>query len=157
MGSAELKLMQETTASTVLLKNFGYALAFLLGLDIHSFIILAVFMLADLILGTVRAGVVHGWRAVKSYKFIGGIVSKLLVLCVPLVVVWAGKGAGINLLFLAQGALAMLVLGEAYSILGNINSIRLGQDIAEFDVISSILSALQLALEKILTINREKP
>lgn len=148
--------MQETTTITVSMKHFGYILAFLLGLDIHSYAILAVFMAIDLILGTARSGVVHGWRSVKSYKFIAGITSKLLVLCVPLLLVWAGKGAGLDLLFLAQGALAMLVLGEAYSILGNINSIRLGKDIAEFDVISSILYSVQKVLEKLLTATRDK-
>lgn len=148
--------MQETATTTVALKHFGYVLAFLLGLDIHSYGILAAFMLIDLVLGTIRAGVVHGVQSIKSYKFIAGITSKLLVLTVPLIVVWAGRGAGVDLLFLAQGALAMLVLGEAYSILGNINSIRLRRDIAEYDVISSILGTVQDVLERLLASNRDK-
>jgi phage-related holin len=148
--------MQETATTTVTMKNLGYVAAFLAGLELRSFLILAVFMAVDLALGTIRSGVVHGWSSVKSYKFIAGITSKLLVLIVPLVVVWAGRGAGVDLLFLAKGALAMLVLGEAYSILGNINSIRLGQDIVEFDVISSILCTVQKVIERLLAANRDK-
>lgn len=128
----------------------AYILAFIAGIDLHTYIILAAFMLADLVLGVSRVGMIHGGNAIKSYKLISGICSKMLVLCIPLVVVWAGKGANIDLLFLAQGALGMLVLGEAYSILGNINSIRLGRDMAEFDVVSSILGSVQNLFEAIL-------
>lgn len=132
-------------------KNFGYVLAFMAGIDLHSYIILAIFMFVDLIVGVLRVTIVSGPRSLKSYKFIAGITSKLLVLCVPLLVVWAGRGADINLLFLAQGALGMLVLGEAYSVIGNINCIRLGKNVEEFDVISSIFDYLQKILEALLS------
>lgn len=148
--------MQATTSTTIAFKHLGYVVAFLMGLDIHSFVILAAFMAIDLVLGTMRAGVVHGWQEVKSYKFIAGITSKLLVLFVPVLLVWAGRGANVDLLFLGQGALAMLVLAETYSILGNINSIRLRRDIPEFDVISSILRTVQEIVGRLLSANREK-
>ena len=152
--------MTETTATaattTVVIKNMAYIAAFFIGLDVTNYTILAVFMGLDLVFGTVRAGVVHGWREVKSYKFISGIVSKLVVLSVPLIVVWAGKGIGIDLLFLARGALGMLILGEAYSVLGNVNSIYQKKDLPEFDIIATILYAVQKFFEKLFVTNRDK-
>lgn len=147
--------MITTTSTTTTLKNLAYIPAILLGLSVDSYFILVVFMTVDIILGITRTAVVYGGRHIRSYRFSVGIISKLLMLIVPLLVVWTGKGVGINLFFLAQWSLGALILAEAYSILGNIHSIRLRKDIAEFDVVSWILQKIQVTLIRILQTQRE--
>lgn len=144
------------TATTItFLKNIAYIPAILLGLSFDSYFILVAFMTVDIILGITRTAVIYGGRHIKSYRFTIGIISKLTMLIVPLLVVWAGKGVGVNLVFLAQWTLGALVLAEAYSILGNIHAIHIRKDVPEFDVVSWILKKIQTSLIRILQTERE--
>jgi hypothetical protein len=77
-------------------------------------------------------------------------VSKLTILALPLLIVWLGKGVGLNLLPLAQWAIGAFLLAEFYSIVSNIYSIRLGKDIEEFDAVSFVLKKLQKIIERLL-------
>lgn len=129
------------------LKNLAYIPALLIGLDGQSYFILTIFMFADLVFGISRTLILHGGQSFKSYKLTAGIVSKLLVLSVPLIVVWAGRGAGFDLTLLGQWAIGVLVLSQAYSMLGHINAIRLGQEASEWDAVSWLLQRLRLGLE----------
>lgn len=130
-----------------MVKNLLYLPAFLLGLDSQAVFILAALMLFDVITGVMRTYIVHGGHSIKSYRLAAGILSKVLILSVPLVLVWGGKGAGINFLPIAQGTLTVLVLAEVYSILGNIQSARLGKDVMEFDAVNFIIIRLRDWLE----------
>lgn len=130
-----------------LLKNLGYFPAFFLGLSPESYVILGIFMLADLVLGITRSVVLHGPSSIKSYKLTAGTISKLLVLSVPLIVVWAGRGANMDFTFLGQWAVGALVLSQTYSMLGHINAIRLGQDTAEWDAVSVVMAKIRAMLE----------
>lgn len=140
----------QTITLVTILKNLAYIPAAYLGLSMESFGILAVLMLIDTVLGIIRAGVVHGWREVTSHKASFGILSKLAMISVPVVVALAGKGVGINLVAVASGALSMLIVSETYSILGNVQSIRIRKDIKEFDAVNYTLSRVRDLLEKTL-------
>lgn len=130
-----------------LVKNLLYIPAFLLGLSLQSFTILAVFMLIDVLTGIVRTYVVNGGRSIKSSRLGAGILSKSCIILVPVLLVWSGEGTGINLLPIAQGTLSVLILAELYSILGNVQSIRLKRDIMEFDAVNFIILKLRDYLE----------
>ena len=136
-----------TTSIVVMIKNLAYIPAFIIGLDVRSYGILAVLMVLDTITGIIRAGVVHGWRSVNSHQASFGILSKLVMILVPIVLALAGEGVKINIIWVAQGALSMLILSETYSILGNIQSVRLRRDVVEFDAINFILQKIRLWLE----------
>lgn len=141
---------------TVILKNLGYIPAVFLGLSTESYGILAGLMILDTITGVIRAGVVHGWRSVNSHNLSFGILSKMCLILVPLIVALAGRGAGFDLTLVAKGALSILILSEAYSILGNVQSIRIRKDIVEFDAINFLLVRLRKGLEKLLMADNGK-
>lgn len=140
----------------MIMKEGAYIPAALLGLSSETYAILAVFMFADFILGVLRTVLLHGPRSFKSYKLVSGLISKLLVLATPLLVVWAGEGAGIPLLFIAQWSVGVLVLAQAYSILGHINAIRTNTDTTEWDAVAWIMGALRNILETVLTDGHSK-
>lgn len=144
------EIQPQTITLVTILKNLAYIPVAYLGLSTESFGILAVLMILDTILGIIRAGVVHGWCCVTSHKASFGILSKLAMISVPVVVALAGKGVGINLNAIASGALSMLIVSETYSILGNVQSIRIRQDVKEFDAVNYTLSRIRDLLEKTL-------
>ena len=141
------------------LKNAGLLLAFLIGavgLPMESFTIFAGLIFLDSFTGVLRAGMLHGWRSVTSAKFTSGLITKMLVIIVPLVVAWAGKGAEIDLLPLAKGTLTAFILAEAYSVLGNIHAIRTGEDKKEWDAIAWILCNVRKSVERLFIHDKEK-
>lgn len=143
-------MVVEHITGTSIVKNLGYLGALFIGLSTESYAILGAFMVLDTILGITRVGLNHGWKEVKSYRMTAGIISKLTVLLVPLLTVWAGKGVGFDLHWLATWALNALILAQLYSIIGNIYSIRIGKDIDEFDAVSWVLRRVQVVIEKVL-------
>jgi len=145
----------EITTLTIL-KNMGYIPAVFLGLSTESYGILAALMIVDTITGVTRAGVVHGWRSVNSHNLSFGILSKMCLILVPLIVALTGRGSGLDLTLVAKGALSAIILSEAYSILGNVQSIRIRKDIQEFDAINFILVKLRKMLEKLLATDNGK-
>ncbi len=138
------------TTTFVTIKNLLYVPAFLIGLSPEGYAILATLMCIDTLTGMVRSYVVHGGTSIKSYKLGIGVLSKLCIIGVPLLVVWAGRGSGIDLLVIARGALSMLVLSETYSILGNLQSIKQRKDVMEFDAVNFILKRMRSALEALI-------
>lgn len=142
----------EETSSTVLLssgvKNLTYIAAAFLGLNPLSYYILGIFMILDTFTGVVRSGVIHGWRSVTSHAASIGVLSKCTVILVPLLLALAGKGIGFDLSFIAKSALNILILAELYSILSNIQSIRVKQDVEEFDAVNYVLGWIRTLLEK---------
>jgi len=142
--------MSEPVTTGTILKHLAYIPAVIFGLSTHSYAILAFFILLDTFTGVLRAGILHGWREVTSFKFTTGLVSKLLIIFIPLMIALAGKGVGIDLTFLAQSAIGMLILAQFYSILGNIHAIKIRRDVKEFDAISWVISHIQTIVEKIL-------
>jgi len=142
-------ISEETDALVMLAKHAAYVPLFLIGLSFESYAILGVLMAADVFTGIIRTAVINGWTSVKSRRLSSGIIAKVVIVGVPLVLVWAGRGAGIDLLPVAKGALGMLVLSEAYSILGNIHAIYLRQDVPEFDAISFVLKKIRGIVERV--------
>lgn len=141
----------ETTSAVsgwAIFKNATYIPAFVLGLSTEAYGILGVLMLFDAITGIIRSGTVHGWRSITSHTAEVGLLAKLLLFLVPLILSLTAKGAGFDLHWVASGALTVLVLSEGYSILGNIHSTYLRQDVKEFDAINFLLTRLRDLLEK---------
>lgn len=143
----------DTLEATSILKHCTYFFAFLVGavgLSTEAFAIFGVLIVADTFTGVIRSVRIRGGQSFTSLQLTSGVVSKGLVISVPLIVAWAGRGAGLNLTLLAEGILSMLILAEAYSVLGNIHAIRMGKDIKEFDAIAWILGKVRDQMESYL-------
>jgi len=133
-----------------LIKNVGYACVFFIGISPQSYFILAIFMVVDTLLGVVRVIIVHGGRAFRSYRLVSGIMAKLAIILIPVLIAYTGQGIGMDFHLLAVWTLNLLILAQAYSILGNIHSIYMRKDVYEFDAISWALTRIQNVIERIL-------
>lgn len=135
------------------LKNISYVAAFFataawLGFKPESLSIFIVLMILDVIFGTIRAGVVNGGGSIKSALLSRGVLAKLLLLGVPVTRALALKGVGYSPEMLAQGVVNVLILSEAYSILGNIHSALTLKPKNEFDAVAYILGFIKTLLDK---------
>lgn len=134
-------------------KNFSYFVAFVvsmewLGLDARAVTIFAVLMVIDTITGVLRAGIVDGGRTVRSALLKRGILAKLLVLTALFSVALTAKGIGFDIGAVTQSAVSVLMLGELYSILGNVHSIRTGKHKVEFDAVAFLLGRVRTLIQK---------
>ena len=48
-----------------------------------------------------------------------------------------------------QGAVTVFILAEAYSVLGNVHSVRTGKPKMEFDAVAVILTQVRALIEKV--------
>ena len=142
--------MTTEISTMAVIKNFAYIPALLIGLSMESYVILAVLMLIDTLFGLIRVGIIHGARNIKSYKLIAGALSKITVIALPFILVWAGRGAGLDFTPIAQATLGVLVLAEIYSIVGSMYAIRVKRDVPEWDAVSWILRSVQKVIENII-------
>jgi len=151
-----MEITQTTTMSIDgIIKNLTYIPVFILGLPIESFGILTAFIIGDMVTGIAKSWIINGKKSITSRRFAIGLLSKLSMLCVPLLVAAAGRGAGIDLTFLARGALSLLIFSEGYSIIGNMISIRTGKDTHEFDAVTHVLMTIQGFMLKYVTETKE--
>lgn len=152
----ETSMETTTTISLwVALKNTSYAAVFLastmyLGITSVSVEVLAGLIVTDVVCGILKAGTVFGWQSVRSSVLQRGVIAKALVMIVPMVLALVGRGVGIDVGFLAQSTINVLILSEAYSIIGNIYAIRTGNAKVEFDAVAYVLSSVKNILKKII-------
>lgn len=147
--------MQVDPVTVSAFKNLSYVVAFVaslewLGLNPQEISIFATLMVIDVFTGIARAAVVEGGRSVRSAILKRGILAKLLVLTALFSVALAGKGVGFDMTDLVQSAVSVLILGELYSILGNIYSVRSGKQKVEFDAVAFLFARVRDLLEKAL-------
>lgn len=138
-----------------LLKNGSYIAAIIysiqyLGFSPESLVIFAALMIIDVITGSIRSMLNNGGRSFKSSILSAGILAKCMLLLVPFTVGLTGKGVGFDLSVFVQSVVSVLILAEAYSILGNIHSSITGKEKQEFDAVAFILSKLRTTLLKVL-------
>jgi len=141
--------------SLAILKNLMYLPILFVGLPLENYQILFYLMVFDIFTGIIASYTIRGKHSIKSHFFAAGIISKLLIMTVPLVIALVAKGINIDLIWFATHALSLFILSEGYSIIGNIMSIRQKKYVAEFDAISWVLVLLQKNLLKIMGVNKE--
>lgn len=140
------------------LKNFIIlTVPFILAeLSIQSVAILSVFLVLDVITGIISSVRVYGTGKLNSKTFSFGILFKFLILFIPIIVVWTGKGIGLDLLMFAVWAINMLIVSEALSIIGNISTIKTGEPVKEIDAVNIILGKFKKILMSFLQRDDEK-
>ena len=146
--------MNDAFTTSAIIKNIGYIPALFVGLSMENYTILAILLVVDVITGVWRSYIVQGGRSITSFKAINGLLSKFLFLLVPMTVAIMGRGLELDLVWLAQMALGLLMLATGYSIIANIYGIRTGKETREFDVIKIILVQIEGILERFESSNK---
>jgi len=131
-----------------MIKNGLYIPAFLMAIGFPeqmswSITALTVLMIIDFLTGILASAHIDGLRSITSKRMIAGALSKMVVLLIPFILVIAGFGIGIDLEQYVQGTIVILILAEAYSNLGNIQSFRTGKRVAEIDAVSAVLKGIR--------------
>lgn len=148
-------MSHEPLSTFAFIKNLSYVVAFMaslewLGLNPQAVTIFSILMVIDVVTGVTRAAIVEGGRSVRSAILKRGILAKLLVLTALFSVALTGKGIGLDMKILVQSTVTVLILGELYSILGNIHSVRTGNQKMEFDAVAFLLARVRELIEKAL-------
>jgi len=140
------------------IKNGLYIPAFLIAVGLPDqmawgLTMLSILMIFDFVTGLAASAIIDGRSAITSKRMIAGATAKMLVLLIPIILIVAGRGIGIDFESYTSGAIYILVLAEAYSNLGNIQSFRTGKRVAEIDAVSILLKRVRnlviTTLEKI--------
>lgn len=144
-----------TFASATALKNLSYIAAFILsiewlGFDPKTLWIYTALMIIDVCTGVIRALMVEGGRAIRSALLRKGVVAKLLLMTALFSIALTGHGVGFDMANLVQGAVTVLILGECYSILGNVHSARTGKSKSEFDALNVVLHKFKALIDKVI-------
>jgi len=110
--------------------------------------ILAVLLTVDTVTGIVRECAIG---KLKSRDITKGIASKILLMCVPFVLVLVGKGAGVDMSPIAKLVLSTFIVSEGYSIIGNIVQVRMkDKGIGEQDAVTMLLVRAQDIVKSLL-------
>ena len=144
-------MIETKTSIWVILKNGMYIPAFVLsaGISVNAVNALAVLVMLDTILGILKSAKLKGWRSITSQRLAGGVISKLVLLLIPVTLALASLGVGIDIKWFVQSSISILILSETYSVLGNIHSINTGKETPEFDAVQFILLRIQGMLDKL--------
>lgn len=146
-----------TTAvtSTVLAKNSSYVLVFVFSLEYLGFKpetlgILGILMMLDIITAIAQVWLNEGGQQIRSSVLKRGVTAKLLLFAGLLAVALTSRAVGFEMQAFAQATLTVIILGELYSILGNIHSARTGQVKVEFDAVAWMLKRVKDILGNII-------
>lgn len=87
---------------------------------------------------------------ITSRRWIAGFLSKLVVLLVPFTIALMAKGVDFDVNWFIGFSLSIMVIAEAYSILGNIYTFKTGEAVAEIDAVSAIIKVLRNFIENMI-------
>jgi hypothetical protein len=143
-----MEKVQIDIPASVFITGFSALFAFL-GLNPIQFTILAALMCFDLFTGIAKAYRLES--NISSYKLRIGVISKILYLCVPIILALTVRGINASFgSYLISFSVNALILAEAYSILGNIYTFKTKHKMQEVDAISYILRAIKRQLDRLL-------
>ena len=111
--------------------------------------ILMVFMCLDSALGAFKA-VRLGYKFKFKIMLIG-FMLKLCFLIIPLTIALLGRALGYDFGIVVNISISVLIVSEAYSILGNIYAAKNKKKIDKIDAVSMLLIGLRKFLKNILT------
>lgn len=141
------------TSTFGILKSFSYGIFVPLfaytGVNEELVLILSLLIFLDITTAIIREWITGG--KIESRTLWIGVASKLLLICVPFVLILIGKGASIDFTPISKLALSTFIVFEGYSILGNIVQIRLkDKTIHEQDAITLVLRKAQEIIKNII-------
>lgn len=119
-----------------------------LKLDGEVIAIFSVLLILDIITGWFK--VISLGMKPRSWRLANGIISKVVMIIIPLVMALGAKAIHVDITGLFYIVIDALVLSEVYSVLGNIYTINTKKNVEEFDVLSKILKLIRNTLNKML-------
>ena len=119
-----------------------------LAMDEEVFVIFASLMILDIITGWLKTLAVG--EKPESWRLANGIISKAVLIIVPLVMALSLKALHIDGEIIFYVVIDALILSEVYSIFGNVYTIRTGKYAEEYDVMSKLLRLIRTTLNKLL-------
>jgi len=121
------------------------------GIKQEAVAILAVLFLIDIITAVIRQFIVNP-HSLSSKTGTIGVLSKLLSLLIPITLALVGKGVGVDLKYLVDVSISVLIVYEGWSIISNIGQIRQKEvGNSEYDAISFLIKKIQDSLRNMLT------
>ena len=138
---------KQSTALNLFLLPLASLVQFL-EIDTKKLSILVVLMCIDMLTGTLKA--YRTKENITSRRWIAGFLSKLVVLLVPFTIALMAKGVDFDVKWFIGFSLSIMVIAEAYSILGNIYTFKTGEAVEEIDAVSSIIKVLRNFLENMI-------
>ena len=138
---------KQSTALNLFLLPLASLVQFL-EIDGKKLSILVVLMCIDMLTGTFKA--YRTKENITSRRWIAGFLSKLVVLLVPFTIALMAKGVDFDVKWFIGFSISIMVIAEAYSILGNIYTFKTGEAVAEIDAVSAIIKVLRNFLENMI-------
>ena len=138
---------KQSTALNLFLLPLASLVQFL-EIDTKKLSILVVLMCIDMLTGTFKA--YRTKENITSRRWIAGFLSKLVVLLVPFTIALMAKGVDFDVKWFIGFSLSIMVIAEAYSILGNIYTFKTGEAVAEIDAVSAIIKVLRNFIENMI-------
>ncbi|MFY4767447.1 phage holin family protein [Aliarcobacter butzleri] len=142
--------MIETTAAIKIVYNFfvviiSSILAYL-NLEQEPIFLLSLLLLIDYITGLFKAKTLG--HSITSNKMKYGLISKLLLLLIPIVLAIGGKAVGADFHYVLMTGMTILIISEIYSIIGNIYATRTKEEFPEYDAVAMIGKRIRCFLIK---------
>ena len=138
---------KQSTALNLFLLPLASLVQFL-EIDTKKLSILVVLMCIDMLTGTLKA--YRTKENITSRRWIAGFLSKLVVLLVPFTIALMAMGVDFDVKWFIGFSLSIMVIAEAYSILGNIYTFKTGEAVAEIDAVSAIIKVLRNFIENMI-------
>lgn len=115
------------------------------GLPVAPGVILAFIMFLDFISALAKCYALE--RPITSRRLKRGILSKMLMLLVPLVMALTASAIGMDLVWFVTWVLNLMILGEAYSFISNVHAVKDKRELPEWKVLSIIARKLRDVVE----------
>ena len=129
------------TESLTFMKMFYLSMCTIIGtflnylnLETEIFALYALLLVIDYITGLLKA--LRLKQHIKSNIMKYGILSKLILLLIPLTLLITAKIVGVDIESLVKVSINILALSELYSIISNLYSYRTAKELPEYDVLS---------------------
>lgn len=123
------------------------------GISGEKLAILAILMALDMFSGVAKTYRLNK-EEITSNKFVFGLVSKLTILLIPLAIGLMARGIDVDAKSFVNFCFSVLIVSEAYSVIGNIYTVKTGKKVKEIDAISAILKVIQNLFET--AVNQKK-
>jgi phage-related holin len=105
-----------------------------LNISIEPFGLFAVLLIFDYITGLMKAKRLN--ESITSNKMKYGLASKLVLLLIPLTIAIASKAVGADAHYILLSGMYILILSEAYSIIGNVYAFNKKEELPEIDALA---------------------
>lgn len=139
--------MLETPTVTIIKIIWNFLIALVsgllayLGLDAEAIAVLTVLLGLDYVTGLIKAKRIN--ESITSSKMKYGIVSKMIIIVIPISIALGAKGVNVDIGILVIVCVNILIFSEMYSIAGNIACITSGKVIPEIDAVSMIAKQIR--------------